>query len=335
MDVKRVLTVFRQPNLWARLQLYRDVQTGVRLQFLYFAVESGLLQALRAPISRDELVKQLGVKHSELLGVALDLGVALKELSLRDGRYAVTGRRARALLGPDGDTLAATIQEFVAYHGSVYQELAARLGGAPPGDYLDRFGTVIARSSRVLEPFIANFVKTTAKSSTPVRLLEIGCGSGIYLRYAAQANPQLTGIALDMERRVAEQALANLREWGLADRFKVLTGDIRQPPAEVAGPFDLVTLHNNVYYFTPEERPTLFGRIRSWLAPGGALALTTLMRGTTLTALDFDLALRCTEGCTPLPEIAELTAQLRQGGFTTVEHSRLMPFEPLYSLTAR
>lgn len=329
---RKYVAALRQPNLRSRLQLLRDLQTGLRLQFLYFAIDAGLLRAL--PANRDELVERLHVQRPDILDAALAMAVALKELSLRDGRYAVRGARSRLLLSADGDMIAGTIQEYVAYHSSVYRELTARLRGAPPGDYLERFGTVIARSSRVLEPFIAGFVKDTVKSG-PVRLLEIGCGTGVYLHYAARANPQVTGVALDLQDSVIEQARTNLCQWGILDRFQLLAGDVRHPPEAATGPFDLITLHNNVYYFEPEERPALFGRLRASLAPGGTLLLTTLMRGNTVASLDFDLVLRCTAGCTPLPSLDDVTAQLKEGGFSDVRATRLMPLEPLYGLTAR
>jgi cyclopropane fatty-acyl-phospholipid synthase-like methyltransferase len=115
----------------------------------------------------------------------------------------------------------------------------------------------------------------------------------------------------------------------------VLVADIRQPPPEAAGPFDLITLHNNVYYFEPEERPELFRRLRSLLSPDGALALTTMMRGSTPASLDLDLGLRSTIGCTPLPALPDVVQQLNAGGFTRVRHEKLMPLEPLYGIVAR
>ena len=330
--IRSYLAALRQPNLLARVRLLRDLQTALRVLFLYAAIDSGLLRAL--PATRDELVERLRVQRADILDTALALGVALKELSLRNGRYAARGARSRLLLGAGGDMIAGTIEEYVGYHSDVYQQLAARLRGAPPGDYLDRFGTVITRASRVLEPFIAGFVRDSVGSG-PRRLLEIGCGTGVYLHRAALANPQVTGVALDLQDSVIEQARANLQAWSISDRFQLLVGDIRTPPPEAAGPFDLITLHNNVYYFEPAERPALFRRLRAALAPGGALVLTTIVRGDTVTSLDFDLALRCTAGCTPLPSLDEVTAQLRDGGFSDVRVTRLMPLEPLYGFTAR
>ena len=55
----------------------------------------------------------------------------------------------------------------------------------------------------------------------------IGCGSGVYLRYAAMINPSLTAIGVELQPSVAEVARTNLRRWGLEGRVKVEDGDFR------------------------------------------------------------------------------------------------------------
>lgn len=334
MNLGAIFTLFRTPHLWAQVQINRDVRPFLRLHFLYSAMESGLLAALKTPISRGELIQQLHVQRPELLDGLLELGVSLKELSRDQDRYKIRGKRARALVADEGDPFVAMLQEYVTIHSSAYRHLAARLAGAPLGDYLGESGTLIARSSRVLEPFIRDFVRAIVRTSEPVRMLDVGCGSGIYLRYAAEANPKLTGVGIDMQDAVARQALANLAEWGIGERFKVMVADIRNPPADLNGPFDLITLFNNVYYFTPEERPVLFCILRSRLAPNGALAIVSLMQGNSVTAIDFDLLLRSTVGCAPLPEVDELIAQLCESGFRHVKKTKLMPEEPVYGIVA-
>ncbi|MBI5289675.1 MAG: methyltransferase domain-containing protein [Chloroflexi bacterium] len=335
IDVGPYLTVPRIPHGYAQWLLMRDAQTYFRIQFLYFSIDAGLLKALRSPRTRDQLRTELGVTRPDLLDRALDLGVAVKELALKDGRYTLRGRRARTLALDDGDQLVAMIDELATYHASVYRDLASRMRGAPPGDYLDQHATVIARSSRVLEPFLARFVRTLMRDRGPIRLLEIGCGSGIYLREAAAANPAVTGIAVDIQPAVAEQARINLAQWGIGDRFTVAAGDIRHPPPEVAGDFDLITMHQNIYYFQESERTALFEGLRARLRPGGRYVLSSFMRGQTPAAIDFDIALRCTAGCAALPAVDDLVASLRASGFDHVEPSRLMPLEPRYGLIAR
>ena len=270
-------TLLRVPNLWARYRLMRDVHSFVRLHFLYSALDCGLLRALKTPASQHELTEKLAVKRPELLEAFLKLGVSLGELSLKNGVYRLEGKLSMALVGPNGDPLEATIEEMLSYHASVYQRLASRLRGAPPGDYLNEASVLIARSSRILEPIVAGFAKAVVKGKERVRLLEVGCGFGVYLKYAAETNPNVTGIATDMQEEVVRQATANLEQSGLAGRFQVITADVRKLPANMTGPFDLITLYNNVYYFDPEERPALFQKLKSCLASDGVLAIVSMM----------------------------------------------------------
>lgn len=310
----------------------QDLRTYTRVGYLYAAIHSGLLAALNTPCTAQDLVRKLNVQRPDLLDALLRLGLSLGELSLRRGRYSIKGTRSKALADPNGDPLVAVVEEFVTYHASVYVNLADRLAGAPLGDYLSGTGDLIARSSRVLEPFMADFVREAATRNNPATILEIGCGSGVYLKHAAEANHRLTGTGLDMQQDVVEQARANLAQWNINDRFNIVQGDIRNPPGDLGGPFDLITLYNNVYYFPVSERPALFKILCSLLAPNGSFALLSSMQGTTPITADFDLILRSTQGCAPLPRLTDLEAQIRAAGFSRVEATKLVPTEPFYGI---
>jgi len=226
------------------------------------------------------------------------------------------------------------IEEMVLYYGSVYAHLAERLRGAPLGDYLPQTASLVARSSRIMEPFVKRFMEQVLERERPVRILEVGCGSGVYLRFAAQLNPQASGVGLDLSEEVAQGAAANLKRWGLEGRFRVQAGDIRGVGAGLGGPFDLATLYNNIYYFEREERPDLFRLLRAQLKPGGALALVSLMKGATPTAANFEVVLQSTAGLAPLPRLEELRAQLVQSGFPRLKQVKLFPWEPFYGVLA-
>jgi len=70
----------------------------------------------------------------------------------------------------------------------------------------DQDGRLIARSSRVLEPILGEAVDNVVLVGGAMRLLEIGCGSGVYVRRAAARNPQLTALGLELQPVVAEMA---------------------------------------------------------------------------------------------------------------------------------
>jgi SAM-dependent methyltransferase len=333
MNLSALRALARTRHRRAQLLLSRDAAAFARLHFLHAAAACGLLAALHDWTARDALGQQLRVARPELLDALLALGVALRELA-RDGkRYRLAGRRARAVAADDA--LEAVVTEYVTYHAQAYLDLPAQLAGAPPADFLDGKGPLIARSSRVFEPFMREFVQRLVAGRGPLRLLEIGCGSGVYLRCAAEANPQAHGAGIDLQAEVVANTARSLAVWGLAERFQVVHADVRALPPALAGPFDLITLYNNVYYFPVAERPALLGGLRARLAPGGALALTSMFQGDSVAAANFDLLLRATAGCAPLPDLAELTAQLRAAGFGAVEATPLLPGQPFYGLVAR
>jgi SAM-dependent methyltransferase len=307
----------------------------MRVNFLHAALEAGALEALQSPSTMQELGTRLAVKRPELLESLLELGIALKELGREGDRYHLRGARARALAGRDGDFLAAYLEEAIAYHGSAYRHLAERMRGAELGDYLSIHGELIARSSRILEPFVGNFARLAARSSGITGLLEAGCGSGVYLRYAAEANRELTGIGIDLQEDVIAQAKANLARWGLGERFEVLVCDVMKPSAEWTGTFDLVTLYNNIYYFPVQERIHVLRTIRGLLRPGGTLALVSAFHGSDPEGINFDLVLRSTAGCAPLPKLDELRGQLAQAGFAEPGVYRLAAGDWLYGLLAQ
>lgn len=335
MLLKTILAFLRIPHLRQQLQIRRDLHAFLRVHFLYAALETGLLSLLRTPTSKEDIEQRLAIQRPDLLDTFLDFGVHLGELRRDNGRYTLQGARSHILAKPEGDSMAAFVQEYIQYHGSVYLNLPTRLTGAPLGDYLEKTADLVARSSRILEPFMGNFVQSIVQTNQPLRLLEIGCGSGVYLRYAVAANEQVTGIAIDMQEKAIQQTQHNLAGWGIDDHFQVFTANIYDPPTELRGPFDLITLYNNIYYFPLEERVTLFQTLRALLAPDGALALVSMMQGESMESANFDLVLQSTIGGAPLPELNEVSQQLRDAGFTQIKQTRLMFGEPFVGILAR
>lgn len=335
MNIRHLPAILRMPYLLAQAQINQDYKSFLRLHFLHAAMNSGLLPALKSGASREELLVKLQVKRPELLDTLLELGISLKELSVGKGIYRIKGRRSHALIDDREGIVSALIEEYVGFHASSYRHLPARLRGAALGEYLEEYGVTIARASRILEPFVKSFMQSFIKGNQPLRILEVGCGTGVYLRHAADTSSGTTGIGIDLQEVVVQEAAANMERWGLGERFKIMVADIRNPPATLAGSFDLVTLYNNIYYFIPEERPALFQQLKSLLCDQGVLAIVSEMRGATPAAIDFDLILRSTAGCTPLPDLDETKLQLRRSGFNRIKSVNLFPGESFYGITAK
>jgi 23S rRNA G2445 N2-methylase RlmL len=75
--------------------------------------------------------------------------------------------------------------------------------------------------------------------------------SALNLRQARQSlslGNNVNGIGLDIDKAVVVQAKKNIESWGLADQFKIHHENISSY-SEKAGPFDLISLINILYYF--------------------------------------------------------------------------------------
>lgn len=336
MRLQTLVAALRGYDPLVLLRFSRDVQTLIRVQFLYAAIDSGLLAALKTPSTKDELVKKLDARRPELLEALLNVGISVGELSCRNGVYRVKGKRSLAVTGEKGDPLAALVQASLNHYNSSYLNLASRMHGAPSDNRLDEIGDTVARASRLYAPFLQSFVSDTVAGKGALRILEIGCGSGIYLHDACEANPSVSGIGIDMDHAVVEQARRNLAGWGISDKFTVIDGDIRVSPAGLSGRFDLITLYNLIYYFKTEERPALVRSVRSMLSPGGRVALVTNVQGEPkdISSSHLNLVTSLTEGCTPLPALDEVTSLLRDSGFEQVKVTRLIPGTALYGIVA-
>lgn len=318
------------------LSLPRLLTPYYRVCFLAAAVESGLLRRLAdgpATLEQlaDERVGDAGLRDG--LEAWLDLGSALGLLRRGPAGYALRGRLPRALAEADRDAAAALFEEAGTLDHRWIMEAPARLREGRPFSPADVPGELIARSSRIVEPFVREAVEDAVTARGPVRLLEIGCGSGVHIRHAADRNPELTALGLDLEPAAVALARAHMDASGLATRVRIEEGDVRHqtPTAD----FDIATLHNNIYYFPVADRVRLLSHVRGFLRPGGRLVVTSSCRGGSPTTEILNVRGALTAGCGRLPGREELVEQLRAAGFSAVRSRRLIPGERVYAFVAR
>ncbi len=325
MPFKPFFHLWRDGRLSALLGATAELKSFYKLTYLAAAGEAGLLNRLASgPATLDSLagLYAAGGGGREALEAWLQMGVRLQLLSLGPQGYELRGL-ARKLARPENDAVLAMVEEAVDLHHKLITKTIPKLRAGELWSLADQNGELIARSSRILEAFQAEIIRSTFAEGGALRLLEIGCGSGIYLRYAAERNPSLTALGVELQPEVAEMARTNLRGWGLENRVRVETGDIREKAPEEL--FDIATLYNNIYYFTVGERVSLLGHIGRFLRPGGFLLLTTCCQGGSLGAEALNLWGAATRGAGRLPGEEELVRQLREAGYDTVKTKDLLP----------
>lgn len=318
------------------LALRRLVRPAYRIFWLAGASSSGILRSLaRGPVP----FARLAAEHAPdpamqpALDAWLHLGAELGEVAGTERGWSLRGSLARALADPGNDAVAAMIEEIATLHPPLLVETPLRTRRNRPFTLADQNGPLVARASRVVEPFVGEAVDDFVPTRGAPRLLEIGCGSGTYLRRAARRNGALTALGLELQPAVAEQARANLRAWGLAERVSVETGDVRARAPEPR--FDVATMHNCIYYFPVDERVSLLRHVRGFLRPEGTFLLTTACRGGGVQGDILDVWGAATAGCGRLPEPGEMTAQLGEAGFGPASARSLVPGARFFAFVAR
>ena len=95
MNIRYLISGWRTVRIPGLCPVMRDLSPFLRMHYLYAALETGLLQALQTDATRETLMTRLGVQRPELLDALLDMGLALKELSLKNAVFSLKGKRSR------------------------------------------------------------------------------------------------------------------------------------------------------------------------------------------------------------------------------------------------
>src|SRR5262249_44020307 len=184
MKLRTALHLVRSGFLGPLLALPRLMPRYYRVCFLATASSCGLLRRLAdGPLPLERIA--VGMMHDPAMRDGfeawLDFGVAAGVLSHGAGGYALRGRLARALAGVERDPVAALFEEAGVFHHRWILEATDRVHDGRPFAPDDVPGELVARSSRTVEPFVREAVEDVIPAHEPVRLLEIGCGSGIHI----------------------------------------------------------------------------------------------------------------------------------------------------------
>ena len=334
MKLTTLLSILRSGQLRLQLKLLRLLNPMYRACFVSAAASHGLLRKLtRGPISFEALAADFA-PDSEMHGALkawLRFGVVLGELSVGVDGYELRGRLARQMADPRNDPYAALLEEAVTLDHELLMRTPTLLAQRRKFSFAEQqqYGKLIARSSRTLEPFVFDALAEVIPANGELRMLEVGCGAGSYIRYCAARNGRLTAVGLELQPEVAALAQENIRAWRLEERVSIEVGDVRNISAQAR--FDLVTLHNNIYYFPMESRTALLAHLGTFLRPNGRLLITSACEDRNPATEILNLWAEMTEGCGRLPTAQEMVSQIKEAGFVAVRPRRLIPGYAYYS----
>jgi protein-L-isoaspartate O-methyltransferase len=305
-----------------------------RACFVTTAVSQGIYEKfVEEKSTLEQLCENLNIgSDREGLKAWLDLGVSLGELKRVENEFHIKGKLSRALLKSNNDAYKAFLEEIVRYHYTYVIDTPTMLKEHKRFPFDETPGELVARSSRISEPFIFEAADAVIPRQGGFQLLEVGCGSGIYIQRACARNPELRAVGLELQEKVANAARKNIKTWGLENRATIEHSDVRNYSSSQK--FDLITLHQNIYYFSVPEREDLFRYVNDYLKPGGQVLLTTVCQGGGPSMQAVNIWVSTTEGYGPLPNPDQLCQQFKAAGFAEVKTKRLVPFESFWAFVA-
>jgi ubiquinone/menaquinone biosynthesis C-methylase UbiE len=236
-----------------------------------------------APKTVDELAKASGNSARGLRAI-LNALVGFQFLAKNaDGRYALTPESAAFLVSSKPGYLG----KFAEFSGlkmiHTWLPLPEIVRTGKPNTAVNQQDEGAAFFQDLVEPIFAMSYPATqiagqalglASAKSPVKVLDIGTGSGVWGIGLAQQSPQVTVTAQDLPsvlgvtRRMAER-------FGLSDRFKFLPGDFHT--VDFGTGYNLVTIGHILHMESVDQNRQLLKKTAAALAPKGTVVISEFL----------------------------------------------------------
>jgi ubiquinone/menaquinone biosynthesis C-methylase UbiE len=248
------------------------------------AVQCRVFDLLDAgPKTIDELAKASGNSARGLRSIMNAL-VGFQFLSkISDGRYALTPESAAFLVSSKPGYLG----KFAEFSGlkmiHTWLPLPEIVRTGKPNTAVNQQDEGAAFFQDLVEPIFAMSYPSTqvagqalglANAKAPVKILDIGAGSGVWGIGLAQQSPQVSVTAqdlpgvLDVTKRMAAR-------FNLADRFQYLPGDFHT--MDFGTGFNLVTIGHILHMLSVDQCRHLLKKTAAALAPQGTVVISEFL----------------------------------------------------------
>jgi 3-hydroxy-5-methyl-1-naphthoate 3-O-methyltransferase len=266
------------------------------------------------------------------LRILLDALVAVGLLEVRGEGYALTEVSDVFLVSSKpsylgGLLIDTTISTTLFDMFKDYRRVVTEGYQVNPWEYGEGSNDHIVRLTRALYTLglpvantLADHMGWTADNSSPLHMLDVGCGSAVYGLTALSRMPKarLTVQDWPLVLPVAQSFASRL---GVVDRVDLLAGDFRE--VEFGGPYDAVFLGHILHNYNEETCRKILRKCMEAVAPGGTLAIIEFLaeRGQTASIFSwlFSAMIRGTTSGGRSFSSTELEEMLKEAGADRTE----------------
>lgn len=116
----------------------------------------------------------------------------------------------------------------------------------------------------ILRPlYLFNVQRVSRWAPRGGRILDLGSGSGQFLRLLAEARPDLTIVGVEPSPGMRSAGQHWIEAGNFADRVRLMDGDMTRPLDEYPGPFDVITTLFALHHLpTPADLARCLARVR-------------------------------------------------------------------------
>ncbi len=125
------------------------------------------------------------------------------------------------------------------------------------------------RALQSLRPYICPFEALLPWVPEGGRMLDIGCGAGLFLGLVGQARPEITAIGFDASRGAIAAAQQMARQHFSGGRIDFRYSAVEEPWP--AGPFDAVSIVDVLHHIPAAGQRAVVEQALAHVAPGGVL----------------------------------------------------------------
>jgi 2-polyprenyl-3-methyl-5-hydroxy-6-metoxy-1,4-benzoquinol methylase len=173
-------------------------------------------------------------------------------------------------------------------------------------------------------------------STDPVKVLDIGTGSGVWGIAMAQKSPKVTVTAVDWPN-VFNVTRKMTQKFGVADRFQYVAGDLAE--ADFGSGYNVATIGHILHGEGPERSQHLLRKVSNALGPGGTVVIAEYLvnqeRTSPLNGLIFAVNMLVNTEKGDTFSFEEIRGWLEAAGFTDVRSLEAPSPSPLILATKK